>query len=103
VARVAKRDVGSGLEVNGSVSAAVVVLTPDCVSSNMTDSGPSLGTDTDKQVLRRLDILVGLLAVVAAFLGILVAHTLSGSFVLAFLVIMLFGLGIIAVVRSVLD
>ena len=68
----------------------------------MTNPGPSLGTNPTQELLRRLDILIGLLAVAVAFLGVLVADIVSESFVPAFLVTLLFGLGVVAVTRSFL-
>lgn len=69
----------------------------------MTNQRTPLGTDSHQQLLRRFDIIIGILAVIAAFLAVLVADTVSASFVPAFLLTLLFGLGIIAVSRSVLD
>lgn len=56
-----------------------------------------------QELLRRLDIVIGLLAVVVALQVVLVAHLLSGSFVPAFLLTVLFGLGVTAVARSLLE
>ena len=69
----------------------------------MTTSESSLGNDTNQELLRRLDILIGLLAVVVALLGVLVANVVSESFVPAFLILMLFGLGVTALVRSLME
>lgn len=69
----------------------------------MTNSGPSLGTSSTQELLRRLDVIIGLLAVVAALMGVLVAHLVSESFVPAFMVVLLFGLGVTALVRSLLE
>lgn len=68
----------------------------------MTNHGTSLGTDMDQQILRRLDIVIGLLAVLTAFLGILVADLVSASFVPAFLVTLLFALGVVVLSKSLL-
>ena len=66
---------------------------------DMTISGASR-TNSNPELLRRLDILIGLLAVITALLGVLVAHIVSESFIPAFLLILLFGLGVVTLARS---
>jgi hypothetical protein len=69
----------------------------------MTSNRSPLGTNRSDDLLRRLDILIGLLAVVATLQGIHVASHVSGPFIPAFLVMLLFGLGVIVLTQSVLN
>lgn len=68
----------------------------------MTVSRPAPSTSND-DLIRRLDIVIGLLAIVVALQVVRVAHQVSGSFIPAFLVTLLFGLGVVTVTRSFLD
>lgn len=68
----------------------------------MTKNNSYLGTGRNDELLRRFDIVIGLLAVVATLQGVHVAGHLSGPFIPAFLVMILFGLGVVVLSQSVL-
>lgn len=77
-------------------------LSSACVQEDMTASTPSSSPRTNTDLLRRLDILIGLLSITVALLCVLVAHLVAEAFVPAFLLTLLFGLGVVVVSRSLL-